>query len=307
MKFIICTGSYDENVGGSIVPHKLCEFINEYTDSICYLYRLYQYPILRRGNLLKSVYQTIKVEIGSRLKIISSYDKNSKYVIKDIPKELDDYVVIYLESATDNILNAKNVVRLLLHNPGNFTNLIHYGTGELYFRYGPHFDNFKIKGSKTSEKFINIQSYPTDIYNLNDVSKHRDGNCYALRKGKNRKITHKIEQNVIIDDLSHSEVAKLFKEKKYFISYDTATAYSYLAALCGCISIVVPEIGITTEMWQPDEKLRYGVAYGFSDNEIKWAIDTQSLLIEEVNKKQMKNIEITRDFISECQEYFNKK
>ena len=300
-KFIITATPYKENEGGSIVVHYLCYYINKYTEHDCYLLFPFQYPIIRRGNILKGICSIIKTELARRMFITKSIVDNEEYIIKKTPSNLNDYIVIYQEGVRDNPLDAKNVVRWLLHNPGNFTGNVHYNNRELYFRFGSHFDVFKIAGSKLSELYLDI-TVILPVYNDNE-NYVRKGNCYALRKGKKR-CKENIPDELIIDSLEHKEVAKLFKKCERFISYDPYTAYSFLAALCGCISIVVPIENISKEKWIPDESLRYGVAYGDSPEEILWARKTLPLLIERVNNYEFNNIKNTISFTEECIEYF---
>lgn len=296
--------NYNPNIGGSIVPHKLCEYINEYTDAECFLYRYYNYPIFRNGKVLKGIMGLLLVLLRRLLLKIKSTDKNKNSLLKRIPKNINDYVVVYLEGARDNPLNAQKVVRLILHNPGHFTGMVHYNTNELYFMYADHFKRFSFFGSKTSDKLVHISHYPIELYNKNGVSNRRKGTCYAMRKGRNRKIVHNLKDSILIDELSHEEISKIFKQSKAFISYDLNTAYSKLAAVCGCLSIVVPDENITKDEWQPIEKLRYGIAYGFSAKEIEWAQSTQHKVMQTIIEGHEENIAIANNFVDEINDYF---
>ena len=63
---------------------------------------------------------------------------------------------------------------------------------------------------------------------------------------------------------SHT-MAEVFNRVRVCISYDAYTMYSAYAAMCGCLSIVVPEEGVSKEKWLPNPADRYGMAYGFDD------------------------------------------
>lgn len=303
-KILIVTGCYDENVGGSIVPHQLCKYINQYTDYDCYMYRAYIYPTFRDGEIIKSFLRLFFTLAKRFFLKISSIPENINYILYRKPKNLDEYAVVYLESMVDNPLNAKNVVRLLLHNPGYFNNKVHYGCNELYFLYGPHFKSVDIFGSVTSDNFVDIKYYNTNLYNRAKLLSNRSGVCYSVRKGKIKEIDFDLTNAECIDGKNHLEISDIFKRNKYFISFDTASAYSILAALCGCISIVVPDNDASKYEWQPDEKFRYGIAYGFSEDEIKLAISTQSLLASHVADIEAHNKRVANLFAKEISAFF---
>ena len=109
---------------------------------------------------------------------------------------------------------------------------------------------------------------------------------------------------IVIDDLFEQEKVEVFNKCKYCISYDTETAYSDIAALCGCISIVVPEPGKTITDYRNEYDKRYGIAVGFDDKEINYAKDTVELLYkgqEQLNTKSQNNV---RDFALYCKSRF---
>ncbi|PSU50911.1 hypothetical protein C9J12_02790 [Photobacterium frigidiphilum] len=304
-KIIIVTGCYDENIGGSIVPHQLCKYVNKYTDYDCYMYRAYIYPSFRDGSITKSLWVLFSTLAKRFLLKIKSIPDNSKYLLYRKPRNLDDYVVVYLDGMADNPLNAKNVVRLLLHNPGYFSKEVHYNCGELYFLYGPHFNSVNILDSETSKNFVDIKFFNTELYNSKSLIENRDGVCHLVRKGKVRDIDFDLSSSVLIDGKSHKEIAAIFKRSKYYISFDTESAYSILAALCGCISIVVPIQGVNKITWQPDEKFRYGVAYGFSKEEIDWAISSQGLLNQHIIDIEEHNKKVAMTFTKDLKAFFN--
>ena len=69
-----------------------------------------------------------------------------------------------------------------------------------------------------------------------------------------------------IDGLSHEEIADIFNRCSVFYSYDEATFYSQYAAICGCLSVVVPGLYSSREEWVASHPIaRYGVAYGLDD------------------------------------------
>ena len=103
--------------------------------------------------------------------------------------------------------------------------------------------------------------------------------------------------------LSHKEVSKIFKSVETFISYDTYSAYSIFAALCGCRSIVIPDKDISKEEWYPDKEDRYGIAYGFDD--IDAAIATENLVMNRIIHEEKKSISSVKNFIKEVDSFFS--
>lgn len=78
--------------------------------------------------------------------------------------------------------------------------------------------------------------------------------------------------------------------------------YSRLAALCGCVSVVIPDSDLLKEEWQPVEELRYGIAYGLED--IDYAIETQKLVAQYFKEQKEKmNINVEH-FILKSEIFF---
>ena len=87
---------------------------------------------------------------------------------------------------------------------------------------------------------------------------------------------------------SQLECIKIFNNHKFFISYDSITFLSALAALCGCVSIVKKVDGLNKQEWlntwgatlteylkSTGEPL-YGWAYGAE--EVEFALNTLHLV-----------------------------
>ncbi len=306
MKFIIFAPGYDPDIGGVIVLHKLCHVLNSLGYE-CKLYPYYNSDLIDKGNFVKPILSATKSLIKS---LIRKYKTNPSFdtpLFKQRKNSIsDEYVVIYPEIVHGNPLGAKNVVRWLLHKPGFHTGNVYYGSGELYFDFNSFAGDFCFPGSKVSENRLFITHMPIEIYNLKDVlsPEDREGTAYCLRKGKDKPIRHDLENSVLIDNKSHHEIAEIFKRVKTFISYDSHTAYSVFAALCGADVIVVPDEGVSKEQWYPEESQRYGLAYGFSSDEIAWARDTRGKLLDEILKKEHEISHVVSRFVNEVEHYF---
>ena len=86
------------------------------------------------------------------------------------------------------------------------------------------------------------------------------------------------------------------------ISYDMYTMYSGYAAICGCISVVVPEKDLSKEEWRPEEERRNGIAYGFDD--LEHAKETSSKVLPLFQKREQESKESVRSFIVKCDDFF---
>ncbi len=310
-KYLICSPSYSENNGGAIVLHKLCHLINDLGHE-AYLFPFVDNHQLNRFNYKKTLVKFFKKHLREPFRRFKTNPEFKTPVLKKRPKDIgtNSWVVIYPEIIFGNPLEAKNVVRWLLHNPGHDPNTgketkpFFYGPGELYFRIGSWFKEFHYPGSTTSNNFLSVFHYPTNLYNTNNVAPYRKGTAYAIRKGVNKRIVHDLNDSILIDNLRHEEISKIFKKVDMFISYDSYTTFSFLAALCGCKSVVIPDPYLSEEAWIPREEDRYGVAYGFEN--IKKAISTQHLLTKRLIELENKSIINVKNFITEMNLFFNK-
>jgi len=229
-------------------------------------------------------------------------------VLNQFPGKLktDDIVVIYPEIVFGNPLEAKNVVRWLLHNPGFFSGKIYYGPNEIYFKYSNQYQDVNYLNSKVSKNILYILTYLKQYYNDKNLSFERSGTAYCIRKGSLSSIPFDLDQAILIDGLKHKEISKIFKKVKYFISFDPYTAFSRFAAICGCISIVVPIDGVEEDVWQPDEEKKYGVSYGFEENRVNKAFSTIEKLRAQLLIEEAMSIDTVKNFIVEVEQFFKK-
>lgn len=298
LKFIIYTAQYDEKVGGAIALYKLGQVlrkkgfdvhiwpsatphVSEFCTTIFFkkLYNRLKIFLLRLGNY-RSPY---------------NLDRASYFDLKDA-------IVVYPEIIAGNPLNSRKVVRWFLHKPGYHTDEINYGSNELYFYYDKQFDDPTINPHPDNR--LNVVELMSGVYRRKNFGT-RAGVCYMIRKGKDRDLTYHPKNAVLVDALSHKEMAEAFNEYEYFISYDMYTMYSRYAAMCGCKSIVVPMDGMSKEEWYPEEKCRYGIAYGCED--LPWAAQTRDKLIEanlEAEKETEASVEL---FVQRCDSFFHRQ
>lgn len=301
-KYIIFAPSYVENSGGIVVLHKLCSILNNLGYE-SYLYPYFGTYTVNKKNSLYSILRYLKERI---FLILNNYKTNPAFntpIYKlDLKDFNDEYIIVYAEIVFGNPLNAKNIVRWFLHQPGYHNGNIYYGKNELYFKFNSAIKDFDFPESTTSKVELKVIHYPLEHYNTNGISSSRNGTAYCLRKGRDKKIQHDLNNSILIDGKSHKEVSEIFKSVDTFISYDTYTAYSIFAVLCGCNSIVIPDDGVSKEEWYPNEMDRYGLAYGF--DEIESAKLTAPLVKEHVEKEEENSVANVKNFINEVESYF---
>ncbi|EEY46412.1 hypothetical protein [Vibrio mimicus] len=303
MKILVYSQNFDSKNGGVVVLHRLVHLINTTTEHKAFLV-----PNSLDLTISKYSITGIKQKLKHNKKV-KSYTTKPQWetpVLNSLQEiDLSQTIVVYPEITANNPLNAKNVVRWLLHQPAYFSGKINYGENELIFKFNSAIKDFSQPNSKTSEQELKVIYYPTDLYNEEDAQPYpeRTLTCHAIRKGKHKPKVHP-EGSILIDSLSHEEIARLFKQAKRFISYDDYTAYSIFANLCGCESIVVPDSNTTIEQWYPNITDRYGIAYGFDEEQLKWAKETQSLVKEHVENEHRRSEQCVKNFIKEALDYF---
>ena len=308
MKFIVFAPGYDPDSGGSVALHKLCHVLNSlgHECSIC------------PARVSKEVNRRSFIETA----LLLSKDYIKSFAVKyETNHEFDtplfypggnpvsgDYIVIYSEAVHGNPLSAKNVVRWFLHKPGFHTGAVCYGIGELYFDFRSFATGFCIPGSRLSPNPLYVTQMPFDLYSRGRLlpSDAREGTAYCLRKGKGRAIQHDLDDSILIDNLPHREVSRIFSRVKTFISYDLYTAYCPLAAISGADVVVVPDPDLSCEEWYPEEAQRYGLAYGFGEDQMSWARRTSHMVLDEFMQKERRVADNVADFAREAISFFAK-
>jgi hypothetical protein len=278
MIYVIYAPDYNTNIGGVIVLHKLCHLLNQKNEKAV----IWPYGLSKFNN-------------PSAITFITNPVFNTPLAKQE---DLDSAIVIYPEVVDGNPLSANKVIRWFLHKPGYHTGRVDYGSNELYFFYQEAFNDESINKDKSN--LLKIIHFQKEIYYQKNFSQ-RDGVCYLLRKGKNRTLVHNTKEAILIDNLSHNEIAEIFNKCERFISYDLYSMYSEYAAVCGCISIVVPEKELSKTMWLKSND-RPGIAYGFQD--IEYALTTRKYVktkLEEAEDETNANLIL---FIKKSKSFF---
>lgn len=203
------------------------------------------------------------------------------------PINKDDYIVIYPEIIWGNPFKIKNVVRWLLYHHKYYEAENTFDKDDYFISFREIFNDSKLNPENNILKIKNFDKLLYRQYNWGE----RKGNCYIIRKGANRKdLPSKFDGPVFNGDMSDEEFVKILNDCKYCYSYDTQTFYCSIAAICGCIPIVMLEPGKEiSDYLTPDEK-HYGVAYGNTPDQIEYAISTREKLIESLDFEKSNQI-----------------
>lgn len=273
LNFVVWSPPYSESSGGIIALHKLAHNLAELGEKSY---------ILSKG--INSKYKGVQINEND----YQNFDK-------------DKTVVIYPEVVKGDILGAKYVVRWLLNTP----NVIRYsigngkdGVNDLIFKFAPAF-----KAYDESKVLGELRAFELNLDTFVNRNEERSGMCHIVRKGIDKGLHDK--DSICLDGYEskgNQYLADIFNKYEVFISYDNACFLSAQAALCGCLSIVVPD-NLSKEEWL--SKFPYfkdGIAYGLSD--IPRAMRTQSNIKENLLELERKSIELIKKFISICYHKF---
>jgi len=289
--------------GGPVVLHLLCRMLSDlgYDAKIFMLRTDVRYPLSRQECLR----QYLPFMNGGKAPELPNSQEGSVKgcVITNWPYVDDDTIVVYPEVIFGNPLAAKHVVRWFL-NVNRFKGEIYasqaYGKDDLFICYHQKFNDSILNPSGRQVRLLHFNH---DVYKRTNYG-HREGSCFIIRKGQNRADLPSSVPGIIIDDLSEEEKVEVMNKCKYCYSYDTQTLYATVAAVCGCISIVVTEPGKRREDYLDGDEKAWGVAYGDSPEEIEFACRTQKELNEWLDSFKASNQENVQKFLDYCKEYF---
>jgi len=304
-KFLIYASPYTRKWGGVISLHKLCHLINE-VGGTAFMHPNYLDVVDANFANIDAVVEYAR----SQWNFVQTFDERGyvspklntpvRHILND-GQYGDDWIIVYPEITAGNPLGAKNVVRWLMHNPGFHTGRISYGQNEFHIRFSESYDEFRLPNCYFSGSLLRVMDYDFDIFNMDDAAIKRSGTAYLIKKGAGKPIVHDLADSILIDDLEQEEIARVFKSVTTFISYDTHTAYSQLAVLCGCDSVVIPDPGVPkSEAWS--KGVPNGVAYGLG--EIQLARKTAHLVKPEMQAIKDHAVQQVIDFMNEADAFF---
>ena len=268
---IIDCPHFSEDNGGAIVLHALVDQLRDlgieaYAVTLEHDYADIKSPLLRA------------LKHWNRRRRLGPFKTHPSMDVPLATKEVfEDAIVVYPETRNGNPLKSPRVVRWLLHKPGFFGIDVKFSETEEIFYYLEAFVK-DMKGVPDG-RLLQVRWRRDDIYQ--NLGRLRSGSCRMIRKGKySELVIPKPDNAIALDSKSHLEIAKIFNATEIFYCHDPYTAYLYYAVLCGCVPVVIPQPGLSSEDWRAGNDFKHGVAYG--ENEIEWARATSGHLISDM-------------------------
>ncbi len=294
MKFVVYAFPYESDRGGNIALLLLCERLRELGADAYIWPATTPYSLVPRN--LKGVGKTAR----RLLQLLTGHKfPTGPFPVPIATRQIvDESVVIYPEIVAGNPIRGKKIVRWFLHRPGHHTGKINYGGNELYFFYQDAFNDTDI--NPYSSNRLTVTYHHPAYKNLH--ADNRRGTCVLVRKGSDRLDHIELRSNMIIDGMSHENVAEIFNGTNYLQSLDLYSMYSVFAAMCGCTPVIEPKPGVSKEQWFPREEDRYGLAYGWDD--INWAVETRPFLIKKLLQDRQIEDAMTKEFIEKVESFF---
>lgn len=293
--------------GGTLVLSTLCANLRKLGYDAKLLIRDYS-SYGNNNNLRNKIISNIKIAIKlflSRYSILpkSLYQNRTTINIPGLSQYIDfkilppinktNAIIIYPEIIFGNPFGIKHVVRYLLFHHRYEIRSDSYSISDKFIAFRKIFNDYRLN---PQENILTLNFFDKDLYKQYNFEERR-GNCYLIYKGKNRKdLPKKFDGKVFVTVPDQEELVKVFNECKYCYSYDPQTFYNVIAAICGCIPIVVLEPGKTPEDYLTSEEKHYGVAYGDSAEQIEYAIQTRDKLLASL-EYEVKNTKNTKNFI----------
>lgn len=216
------------------------------------------------------------------------------------PTNKSNSIIIYPEIIFGNPLKIKNVVRFMMFHHKFYSRPNTYKQTDKFIAFRPKFNDFDLN---PDEVILKLNYFDKNLYQQYNFGE-RKGNCYIIYKGKNRKdLPSSFDGKVFWNIDSQEDFVKTLNECKYCYSYDPQSYYNIIAAVCGCIPIVVLEPGKTVEDYLTPEEKHLGIAYGNTPEQIEYAINTREKLLASLEYEKS-NIDNTKKFVEYLESNF---
>jgi hypothetical protein len=231
----------------------------------------------------------------------SSIEYDNENTIFILPAGAGEHT--FAKDIPDFINSSENIVRHLV----NYQVKPYPKENKLYqlSKYFNVLDKQKVDG------YMPILNVDFDLFKNHNLS--RSGRCYLI-KGEEyitgQPIYHTSSDTNLDNYWMYGEnkmkyLAEMFNKHEVFFTYNTQTFISVLAALCGCVSIIVPHPNTNKEKLLNFPQNKFGISYGFDD--IQHSIDTLHLVKENVELCLSNNKEQLKHFVSNCYSWLENK
>lgn len=294
---------FDENSGGAIVLHYLVDRLRaQGVEAYAWPFRgsedyekAYGSNLSRWNFKLKVWNKERKKRRKEKLQGLRFFTHPSMDVPIAPAKLLRESIAVYPEITSGNPIGARHVVRWLLHRPDFFGDGLEFNSDEMVFYYQVAFQH-NIPWIDP-DNMLRIRWVRDDVY-FDRKIRNRSGTCRMIRKGHQEGTPDPPEGDdaILLDGKSHQEIAEIFNSTEKFYCHDPYTMYTFYAAVCGCIPIVLPPPHLSIDDWRPLRN-RLGIAYGDSDAQILWAQANREKLLENLNEDRAKEKSMVNSFI----------
>lgn len=284
--------------GGTLVLATLCKTLRElgYDTRLIILHDFPRTKFTRRRFIYNCVKKNIKYKIKSST-FLQKYFPRAKFTIHDTTAvsvlkvegikvqwhpfiNKSNSIVIYPEVLYGNPLGARNVARWLLYDYYYKNDPTAYSNEDLFFAYREVFNDSQLN---PENHIITIKYFDKSLYRQYNFAE-REGNCYIIHKGRTRPdLPKKFDGQVFDHKMTQEELVEMLNQHKYCYCFDPQTFYMKIAAVCGCIPILVMEEGKTEKDYLSASEHHYGVAYGNTPEQIQYAIDTRDQLLQSLD------------------------
>lgn len=239
------TPEYIDYIGGVMVCHSLANFLSILGEN-SYIY----------SNETKSTYNTQIIPWGTNLE----FDKENTVLI--LPAGAGEHT--FESNISQNLKNIPNKIRWLINDQ-----VKSYPIEDQLYKYCDYFKSFD-----TNPILSNLSSIDVEYDVFYNKNLKRSGNCFYT-KGQVVKNKYHNDLDICLDNIyqipqekRNQYLANIFNKTEYFICYSHRSFTAVLAALCGCIVIVIPYDDTPYEYWKKNfPTMKYGISYGMSNIE----------------------------------------
>lgn len=231
----------------------------------------------------------------------SEIDYDNENTIFILPAGAGDHT--FAQDIPSFINNSQNIVRHLV----NYQVKQYPKENKLYqlSKYFNTLDEQKVDGYMP---MLNIDFNTFKNHNL-----PRSGRCYLI-KGEEYLTGQPIYHNSSDTNLDNywaykgdrmAFLAEMFNKHEIFFTYNTQTFISVLAAMCGCISVILPHPNTSKEKLLNFPQNKFGISYGFDD--INHSIDTLHLVEKNLQDCLSSNRQHLKQFTTDCYNWIETK
>jgi hypothetical protein len=231
----------------------------------------------------------------------SGIDYDNENTIFILPAGAGEHT--FTQDIPDFIHKSKNIVRHLV----NYQVKPYPKENKLY-TLSEYFDtlpNQKVDG------YMPVLNIDFDVFKNHNLP--RSGRCYLIKGEEyisDQPLYHNSSDTNLDNYWAYNSgrmhyLAEMFNKHEVFFTYNTQTFISVLAALCGCISVILPHPNTSKEKLEKIPQNKYGVAYGFED--IQHSIDTLPLVKENLESLLQDHKKHLKQFTSDCYTWLQNK